>query len=262
MSITFAEAGRYLKNPAYLQAAQNNLGFLVENLVEDGRILRSWREGKAQHAAYLEDYASLVLALLALYQSDHDSHWFQHAQNFTDQMITLFSDQQGQFFDTASDQPALLLRPLDTQDNATPSGSSLAVQALLHIAAYTGEGKYHDVAVQMLSPLQKMLSTYPLAFSSWLSGLDFSLGNVKEIALLGDLETPAGEALLNTIWNEFRPNHILAASKFPPENHAPQLLHDRPLINQQPTAYVCQNFTCQQPTTTPRELQEQLSHHG
>jgi uncharacterized protein YyaL (SSP411 family) len=261
MAITFAEAGRYLKNQAYLQAAQNNLGFLVENLVEDGRLLRSWREGKAQHAAYLEDYASLVLALLALYQSDHDSLWFQHAQHFTDQMIDLFSNQDGQFFDTASDLPSLLLRPQDTQDNATPSGSSLAVHALLLIAAYTGEGKYHDLAVNMLSPLQKMLAAYPLAFGSWLSGLDFALGNVKEIALLGDLETPAGEALLNTIWREYRPNLILAASKVSPDKHAPQLLQNRPLIDERPTVYVCQNFACQQPTTSQRELQEQLSNH-
>jgi uncharacterized protein YyaL (SSP411 family) len=261
MAITFAEAGRFLKNSVYLQAAQKNLGFLLENLVADGRLLRSWREGKAQHAAYLEDYASLVLALLALYQSYHDNRWFQHAQHFTNQMIDLFSNQDGQFFDTASDQPSLLLRPQDTQDNATPSGSSLAVQALLHIAAYTGEGRYYDLAVKMLSPLQKMLATYPLAFGSWLSGLDFSLGNVKEIALLGDLETPAGEALLNTIWSELRPYTILAASKFPPDKQAPQLIQDRPLINEQPTAYVCQNFTCLQPTTSPRELQEQLSIH-
>jgi uncharacterized protein YyaL (SSP411 family) len=136
------------------------------------------------------------------------------------------------------------------------------VQALLSIAAYTGEGKYHDIAVKMLSPMQKMLAAYPLAFSSWLSGLDFALGNVKEIALLGDLESPAAETLLNTVWSKYRPNLILAASNFPLDNHAPPLLHDRLLIDEQPTAYVCQNFTCQQPTTSPRTLQEQLSKHN
>lgn len=259
MSITFAEAGRYLKNPLYLQAAQNNLGFLLENLVEDDHLLRSWREGQAQHAGYLEDYASLVLALLALYQSDHNSRWYQHARHLTDQMIDLFSDEDGQFFDTASDQSGLLLRPQETQDNATPSGGSLAAQALLFIAAYSGEGNYHDMAVNMLSPLQKMLAAYPQAFGSWLSGLDFALGDVKEVALLGDLSSPPGEELLNTVWSRFRPNTILAASGFPPENNAPQLLQDRPLIDQQPTAYVCQNFACQQPTTSPKVLKEQLA---
>jgi uncharacterized protein YyaL (SSP411 family) len=259
MSITFAEAGRYLSNQSYVQIAQKNLEFLTENLIKDRRLLRSWREGKAQHAAYLEDYAGLALALLALYQSDHDNRWFHHTRKLTDQMIELFYDKNGQFYDTALDQPGLLLRPRDTQDNATPSGSSLAVQLLLQISAYTGEGNYHDLAVKTAAPLQETIATYPLAFSSWLSGLDFALGDVKEIALLGDLSTAPGAALLRTIWSQFRPNIVLAASKAPPNEHAPQLLKDRPLIDQQPTAYVCQNFACQQPTTSPEVLREQLS---
>jgi uncharacterized protein YyaL (SSP411 family) len=259
MSISFAEAGRYLGNQVYLEVAQKNLNFLIENLVEDGRLLRSWREGKAQHAAYLEDYASLGLALLALYQSDHDSRWFQHARQLTDQMLELFSDEDGQFFDTALDQPGLLLRPQDTQDNATPSGSSLAMQILLQISAYTGEGAYHDLAAKTISSQQKMIASYPLAFGSWLSGLDFALRDVKEVALLGDLDSSAGDALLSTVWSQFRPNLVLAASKAPPEQNSPQLLQDRPLIDQQPTAYVCQNFTCQHPTTSPEVLRKQLS---
>jgi uncharacterized protein YyaL (SSP411 family) len=104
-----------------------------------------------------------------------------------------------------------------------------------------------------------MIASYPLAFGSWLSGLDFALGDVKEIALLGDLDSPAGEAPLSTIWGQFRPNIILAASQTLPNKHAPKLLQDRPLIDQQPTAYVCQNFTCQQPTTSPEVLRTQLS---
>ena len=87
MSIAFAEAGRYLGTAKYLRAAQNNLGFMLSSMVENDRLLRSWREGQAQHAAYLEDYAGLVLALLALYQSDHDNRWFEHAHRLTDQMI-------------------------------------------------------------------------------------------------------------------------------------------------------------------------------
>ncbi|MEN8243121.1 MAG: thioredoxin domain-containing protein [Chloroflexota bacterium] len=258
MSITFAEAGRYLGRQKYLHAAQNNLGFLLDNLIHNSRLLRSWREDQAQHTAYLEDYAGLILALLALYQSDYDNRWYQQAHRLTDQMIELFSDETGQFYDTAHDQPDLLLRPQEIQDNATPSGGSLAAQALLQLAAYTGEGRYHDLAVKLLSPLQEMLAGYPAAFGSWLAALDFALGDVKEIALLGDLGGEAGQALLSTINKRLQPNMILAASDFPPADSAPPLLQGRPLIESQTTAYLCQNFTCQQPTSDPDILQDQL----
>jgi uncharacterized protein YyaL (SSP411 family) len=259
MSIAFAKAGRYLGNSSYLEAAQRNLDFLLHNLVVDDRLLRSWRDRRAQHAAYLEDYAALVLALLALYQSDHDVRWFRQARKLIDQMIELFSNKRGQFYDTAHDQPNLLLRPQETQDNATPSGGSLAVQALLQMAAYTGEGRYHDLAVQAFAPVQELLAAYPTGFGNWLAALDFALGDVKEIALLGDLESPAGITLLASIWSRLRPNVILAASSHPPADDAPPLLHDRPLIDGQPTAYVCQHFTCQQPTNKPDILREQLA---
>jgi uncharacterized protein YyaL (SSP411 family) len=258
MSITFAEAGRYLKSPNYLHAAQRNLGFLLDSLIDEGLLLRSWRDGKVQHNAYLEDYASLILALLSLYQGDHDNRWFGQASRLTETMIARFSDEDGRFYDTAHDQPDLLLRPQETQDNATPSGTGLAVQALLQMAAFTGESAFYDLAAKSLSPMQDLLAAYPTAFGNWLSALDFALGEVKEVAILGDLETTAGSRLLETIWSAFRPNLVLAADSYPPADEAPALLRDRPLINGQPTAYVCRNFTCQQPTTDPETLRDQL----
>ena len=172
--------------------------------------------------------------------------------------MNLFSDETGQFFDTAHDQPDLLLRPQEIQDNATPSGGSLAALALLQMAAYTGEGRYHDLAAYSLSPLQEMLGAYPSGFGSWLSALDFALGEVREIALLGELDSFTGKVMLDTIWSKFRPNLILAASSYPPEQLAPPLLQGRPLLDDQPTAYVCQNFTCQQPTSDPEVLLKEL----
>jgi uncharacterized protein YyaL (SSP411 family) len=258
MNIAFAEAGRYLNHPGYLEAAQRNLAFLLDALIIDGRLLRSWRAGSAQHNAYLEDYASLILALLALYQADHDTCWFKEAQQLTDQMIELFSDDSRRFYDTAHDQPDLLLRPQETQDNATPSGASLAAQALLQMAAFTGEGSYRDQAEELLAPMQELLAAYPTAFGNWLSALDFALGDVKEIALLGELDSESAEKMLETVRSAFRPNVILAAGSHPPEGDGPPLLNDRPLIDGQPTAYVCQNFTCGQPTTDPEVLLRQI----
>ncbi len=258
MSTTFAEAARYLDRPDYLLAAQRNLNFILTELYQEGKLLRSWRAGKAQHNAYLEDYAGLALALLALYQSDHNPRWFEAAQRLTVEIIAGFYHPQRGFFDTRHDHEKLLFRPQDAQDNATPSGSSLAVQALLLMAAYLGENDLYNAAAQTLASMQDILAEYPAAFSSWLAALDLALTPLKEIALLGDLESLAGQALIQIIWSQFRPDVILAASTFPPDKVSPPLLRNRPLVDGQPTAYVCRQFTCQAPTTSADELVKQL----
>jgi uncharacterized protein YyaL (SSP411 family) len=132
----FAEAARYLGRKDYLDAAIRNADFLLGHLYVDDRLLRSWRDGKAKHNAYLEDYAALILALLSLYQSDLDAKWYSTALKLADEMVQHFSDPKGGFFDTRDDHESLLVRPKDIQDNATPSGSALAVTALLELSAY------------------------------------------------------------------------------------------------------------------------------
>lgn len=259
MATTFAEAARYLQRDDYLTAAQNNLTFIRQSLLRDGRLLRSWREGKADHTGYLEDYASLGLAAIALYQSDYDTAWFTLAQYLADQILTHFFEPEQGFFDTANDHETLLLRPQESQDNATPSGSSLAIQLLLTIATYTGESRYYQIAAGVLSPMQEVIASYPTAFANWLNALDFALAPVQEIAILGNLASSEARALLNNIWERYRPNSLLAASASPPSEDAPALLADRPLINGKPTAYVCYQFTCQAPTTNADILRAQLS---
>lgn len=251
----FAEAARYLQRDDYLQAARRNANFLLENLVVDGKLLRSWREGVAQHNAYLEDYAALALALLSLYQSDPQPKWYAAALKLTDTMTTHYADPSGGFFDTRDDHEALLIRPKDTQDNATPCGNSLAAHALLRLAAYGDRPGFRKTAEDLLAPLLETATRYPTAFANWLSAADFALGPVNEIAILG--ANP--QELTQTLWKEYRPRQVAAISAFPPPEGSPALLHDRPLLNRQPTAYVCRNFTCKQPVNTPGELAAQLS---
>jgi len=251
---TFAEAARYLGGEAYLAAARRNASFLLENLYLDGKLLRSWRDGAARHNAYLEDYAALGLALLALYQSDPQPKWYQATLKLADEMVAHFSDPQGGFFDTRDDHEALLVRPKDLQDNATPSGNALAANLLLQLAAYGDRLEYRKTAEEMLAPMLETSVRYPTAFAKWLSAADFALGPVNEVALIG--AQPA--ELLQTLWKAYRPRQVAAISAFPPPPGSPALLQDRPLLQDQPTAYVCRGFVCQQPVKTPAELAAQL----
>ncbi|MBN1267691.1 MAG: thioredoxin domain-containing protein [Anaerolineales bacterium] len=259
MITSFAEAGRYLQRPDYVEAARKNAGFLLKEMYLEGRLLRSWREEKAQHNAYLEDYASLILGLLALYQTTPDPHWYQAALDLAEDMLTHFSDPDGGFFDTRADHGFLLLRPKDTQDNATPSGSSLAATALLHLAAYQGNRNWHQIAEQMISTMVPEIKRYPSAFGQWLCAADFYIGPVDEVAIIGQSDHPQFEELIGILWKIFRPRMIAAFStSFPPPTDAPALLQNRSMLEGKLTAYVCRKFVCKQPVTGAAALEALL----
>ena len=153
----------------------------------------------------------------------------------------------------------LLYRPKDLQDNATPSGNALAAQLLLQLSTYEGHSHWRLLAETMLTSNLALFLRYPSAFAQWLCASDYALGPVFEVAVLGNLDDPATQALLKTLWQAFRPRLVLAASAYPPPSGSPALLADRPLLNDHPTAYVCQGFVCQQPVNDPASIMEQLS---
>jgi uncharacterized protein len=258
MLTAFAEAARYLKQPDYLQAAIHNADFLLTQLHPGERLLRSWREGQARHNAYLEDYAALILGLLALYQSDPDLRWYQWAVRLTEEMVEHFKDPSGGFYDTRADHETLFTRPKDLQDNATPSGNALATSALLQMAAYTGRGKWRDIAEAGLRSIVSGAARYPTAFARWLSALDFALGPVVEVAILGGSDDHRTQALVDTLWSTYRPRLVAARCNYPPTAGGTPLLADRHLLHDKPTAYVCQNFLCRQPVNDPVQLSAQL----
>jgi uncharacterized protein YyaL (SSP411 family) len=258
MLISFAEAARYLGRDDYRAAARQNAHFLLNSLEREGRLFRSWRAGAARNPGYLEDYAALILGLLALYQSDPDPIWYQNAARLADVMINRYQDPQGGFFDTADDHEALLVRPKDIQDNATPSGSSLAASALLMLSAFSGEGRLRDLAETTIGGTQPLIARYPTAFGMWSEACDFALGPVREVAILGKEERDHPQSLTGIAWAEYRPYLVVAQALYPPPPGSPPLLADRPLLENKSTAYVCQNFVCLRPTTDAGTFQDQL----
>jgi uncharacterized protein YyaL (SSP411 family) len=259
--VAFAEAARYLKRNDYLEVARQNADFLLTELQPKDRLLRSWRNGQASHNAYLEDYAGLILGLLALYQTDPDPWWYSSALQFAEEMLDHYQDPQGGFFDTRNDQELLLIRPKDVQDNATPSGNSLATMALLQLSTFEGEGKWRDLAERAISAIQAAAVRYPTAFGNWLCAADFAIGPVHEIAILGDPEDERTQSLISALWQSLRFNSVAAISSVPPPPNSPTLLKDRPLLDEKPTAYVCQQFVCKTPVTEPKDLLELLDSH-
>jgi uncharacterized protein YyaL (SSP411 family) len=188
MLATIAEAARALNEPElqtkYLLLAARNADFLLDALRPNNKLRRSWRQGKATNEVFLEDYAALILGLLELYQTDFQNKWFVFAQELIEEMIELFSDPNDGLFDTSRDSEELLIRPKDLQDNAVPSGNSLACEALLRLAAFTDHGRYRDMAAKSLRLIAHHAMRYPTSFARWLSAADFALANVKQIAVV------------------------------------------------------------------------------
>ncbi len=260
MLASLAEAARVFGRDDYRQAAIRCGEFLLERLYTgDGRLLRTYKDGQARLNAYLEDYANLIDALIELYQLTFDDRWFTVAQALADSILTHFRADDGGFYDTSDDHERLITRPRQLQDNAVPAGNSMAVKQLLRLAAYTGESRYDEAARDALKLLSEALKQYPQAFGEALNAVDMIVNGVQEIAVVGDLDAEPTHALLGVITETYRPNAIVALTQADVDGE-----HDIPLLNYrvqrggQPTVYVCENFACKMPVTTPEAMRELL----
>ena len=251
-----AEAGRYLGRSDYLDAARKNARSLTTHVLSGERLNRSWRDGSARHAGTLEDYASLGTGLLALYMADHNDRWYTTAVTLAEAIQEIFIDPEGGFFDSQAD-PSLPYRPKEYQDNATPSGNSLAVQLFLMLSDFSENSAYRVAAEKTISQVYTAACEYPTAFSFWLQAMDYASGPVAQIAVLGKSNDSASE-FLGIINSKYEPRRILAYSKYPPPDSSPPLLKDRPLVQDHTTAYVCREFICNLPATSTAQLKQQL----
>ncbi|MGZ3680523.1 MAG: thioredoxin domain-containing protein, partial [Ktedonobacterales bacterium] len=252
-----AEAGRILKRDDYRQAAVANAAFLQSRMVSDGRLHRSWRHGQARLDAYLEDYAAVVNGLVSTYEATGETRFFAWARELADAMLSRFWDEaSGGFFDTASDHEALIGRPRELTDNATPSGTSLAAEGLLRLAALTGEERYREHAARIVVPLAPAMVDQPSAFGHLLGALDDFIGPFYEIALVGAPDDASLRELRRAVDTRYVPRAVLAVAA-PDDEQAQRevtLLAGRGLVDGQPAAYVCQSFVCKQPVTQPDAL--------
>jgi uncharacterized protein len=244
--------GRYLE--AAVAAAETILAGLRR---PDGRLGRSWKDGRGSGTGVLEDYTHMADGLLALYEATFDERWFRVARELMDTVLARFADPAGGFFDVADDHESLVARPKDVQDNAIPSGNSMAARVLLRLAALTGEGRYRDAAERAIGLTAGHVSRYPTGFANWLSAIDAALADVVEVAIVGAADDPQTQALLDEVARGFQPHVVVAMSADPAASIVP-LLEDRSLVDGRPAAYACRGFVCRRPVTDPGDLRREL----
>ena len=260
-----AEAGRALGEPRYVEAAVTAAGFVLTELrAPDGRLLRSWRDGRPGRPGYADDHALMADACLVLYETTFELRWFEAARGFGDELLRLFHDpDRGGFFQTGSDAESLVIRPKELYDNAVPSGNSVAADVLQRLAHLTGETAYEEAGLSALRLVRDALGQAPTGFGHALCALDLSLDAVKEVAIVGDPRATATRALADEVTiKRFLPNHVLAVADPGDEasRAAVTLLRDRPQLERSATAYVCERFACKLPVTESAALEHQLEH--
>jgi uncharacterized protein len=252
-----AEAGAALGRPEWVAAAEQAAVLLLARHRVDGRLRRSSRGGVVGAAAgVLEDYGCLAEGLLALHQAGGDPRWLDAALELLDTALAHFADPAvpGGFFDTADDAEALLHRPRELTDGATPSGAAALAGALLTasvLAPPERAGEYGAASERALSAVGALVGRYARFAGHWLS--------VAEAALRGPLQVAVvGEGLLEHAWRLAPGGTVIVAGA--PDAPGVPLLADRPLVaGAASAAYVCRGFVCHRPVTTPEELAAALT---
>ncbi len=256
----FAEAAGALGRDDYRAAAIRNADFLLATMLRDGRLLRVWRMGQAKIDAFLEDYAALANALISVFELTGEARYFTAARALADDILSRFwNDETQSFFDTAADHERLIGRPRELTDGVTPSGQSLACEALLRLGALTGEPRYREHAERVLYPLVPMMLRAPSGFGRALSALDDLLGPFYEVALVGAADDARLLALRAEVAAGYQPRMAMAVGDPAAPDAAIPLLAERGLVDGAPAAYVCQGFVCQRPVTSPDELRALLA---
>jgi uncharacterized protein YyaL (SSP411 family) len=260
-----AEAGLLLGRSDFAAAASDAAGLLARVHLAGGRLVRTSRDGAAGGTAgALDDYACAAEGFLTLSGVTGEARWFKLAGELLEVALGSFGDGQGGFYDTAADDEALIFRPADPADNATPSGAFAVAGALLSYAALTGSAQHREAAGAALGVLPGLAARYPQAAGAGLAVAEAWLAGPAEIAVVGPPGDERTRALHQTALHAAPPGAVLALGDGTPAGRGPAvggvpLLEGRGLVDGAPAAYVCRQFACLAPVTTPEQLKEALA---
>jgi uncharacterized protein YyaL (SSP411 family) len=267
MISAYAQAARALGSDAereldYLAIGEAAASYILDNMREDGRLLRSSQGGKAHLRAYVDDYAFFVAGLLDLYMASGNARWLDAAIELQGQLDSHYADARGGYFMTADDHEALLAREKPSSDGAIPSGNSYAILNLLKLHQLTGKAEYKKSADAALRAFGESLRTNPLGLSEMLLALDYRSDAVKQIVIVAPEggDTKAFRDIAGAAW---APNQVYVETTEGPKLDAlaPKvpLVDSKIAIAGEVTAYVCEDTQCDLPTGDPDVFRTQLA---
>jgi len=247
-----ARAGAVLGDRVFEMAAVRAAEFVLNNLRDaSGRLLHTWRHGKAKLPAYLDDYAYLTNALITLYETTFEERWIDEAAHLAEYMIAHFADPNGDgFFFTADNHESLITRNKDFYDSSVPSGNAMAATALLRLGHLAGRQEYLRIAHQTLSAAQAIMQQSPTAAGQLLVALDLWIGPFYEVAVFGKKNDSNTDATLRSLQSHFWPTRVIAFRDLLAEKTSPvldPLFEGKVASEPWPTVYLCRDFACEAP---------------
>ena len=258
-----AQAAFVLDDERYLRRAERAATFLLENLVEDGRLLRSYLNGQARQQGYLDDHAFLIAALLDLYETGGNLRWLQEAIRLQQVLDEQYWDREhGAYFATSEGHEQLIAREKPGYDGAEPSGNSVASMNLVRLHELTTNDEYRQRAEQCFRAFAPVFEKSPASLSEMLLALDFHLDTPKQIIVVAPSSRQQANALLAPLRRTFLPNRVLAAvaqgAQLDAHAALVPLLEEKRALRGQPTAYVCERRVCDLPTGDPAVFAKQI----
>jgi uncharacterized protein YyaL (SSP411 family) len=255
-----SEAIKISENSAWIEAAQRTVEFVFNKMFRDGFLLHTYKDGQAKLLGYLDDYAFIAVGLLDLYESLFDRTYLSRAIQLTDVMLREFGDERnGGFFYTGKSHEQLISRAKPIFDASIPSANAIATQLLLRLHHFTGDERYRVLAEGILRSYYDAMESQPFGFAHMLCALDFYLQGCKEIVIVGDPTESGVKELIAQVSSTYLPNKsIQLVTPGTPLGDISTLLQGKSQIDSKPTVYVCENFTCSPPVTSPKELKALL----
>lgn len=263
MISTMSYAYQVTGDQKYIDAAINATNFINSNLRKNGSLLRRYREGESMLDGNLEDYSFFVWGLLDLYESTFDISLIDDAIELTESMISKFWDEKsGGFFMNAEAERNTIMPIKEAYDGPVPSGNSVATLNLLRLYHATLNKRFLNIAERTFKSFLKEIRSYPSNYTLMLCGIDFYLGPVKEIVILGRLGSGDTNKILTELRKRFVPRKVVLFSdsaEITKYSMKLPIIEGKSQIDKKATVYVCENYRCEQPITNPSQLSDFLS---
>ena len=253
MIAALARASIVLNEPAYLEAAIKSSEFVLNNITKDGKLLKRYRNNKAAINAHLDDYAFMSWGLLEIYQATFESKYLSSCLDLMNIMVDDFwDDKNGGFFLGSDQSEKLLVRTKTAYDGAIPSGNSVAVMNMVKLSRITGDIKWADLAEKTIRAFSEDIYRAPTGYTLMLSAYLFDTNKSKEIVIVGKGKDNETIDFIDKIRSEYAPHKVLLFKDTSINNSQLDKLASwtstQYSIDEKPTAYICKNFACNQPT--------------
>ncbi len=258
MISALAKGFRVSNEQSFLVAAEKCISFIEGNLVKNGNLFHTYKNGTSKIPAYLEDYSYFICALLDVFEINPELKYLETAKTFGNYLIEQFWDPtQKNFFMTDKTTEKLIIRPKSNYDLSMPSGNSVAAYSLLRLYHLTQEKKFLEISLDVMKSQAMMAAENPFGFGYLLNTIYMYLQKPLEITILNPKNTDitkylTGQFLPHSILvNVKSKNQINDLSKFP-------FFAGKEFKNEKTIVFICKNFTCSLPLESISDIEEQL----